>query len=292
MIDLFLDCDNTFGNPEAEIDDGLLILYLLGEPRICLRGISLTFGNGPLDEVMAATDRLLERLGRSDIPVFPGAAGAHAHDTPAAQGIVDALSANDQIRLLATGPVTNLAAAERLQPGILARAPAIALMGGIEAPLHYPKREGRELNLSADPEASQTVLTVSPEVCLFPAETCMELLFGYRALLRTLLWPAWARKTTRAWFKRFSRRYGTGGFYLWDLLPAVWLLEPDLFSGERVRFLETHEHRGSPGLEEGRINTTPAGEGGAFLARHIREPERVMEILNEGWKKVFKDLAR
>ncbi|MFW6328453.1 MAG: nucleoside hydrolase [Alkalispirochaetaceae bacterium] len=291
MIDIFLDCDNTFGNPQAEIDDGLLILYLLGEPRVRLRGISLTFGNGPIDSVTDATESLLKLLGRKEIPVYRGAAEAGEWETPAARGIVETLTAEPETRLLATGPLTNLAAAEKLHPGILAQAPAIALMGGVEAPLHYPKREGRELNFSADPESALKVLTASDRVCLFPAETCMQLLFGYRSLLTTLGWPSWARRTTWAWFRRFSSRYGTGGFYLWDLLPGIWLLEPELFAGERVRFLEPREHPGSPGLEEGRLNVTPAGASGALMVRRISDPDRVMDLLKTGWRQALREAS-
>ena len=280
MIDIFLDCDNTFGNPGAEIDDGLLILYLLGEPRFRLRGISLTFGNGDLEEVEGATDRLLGRLGVTDVPVYTGAAGAGALETPAAEGLVEAARRHEELHLLATGPLTNLAGAMSLDRNFRSSLSSLTCMGGIEGPLHYPKREGRELNFSADSQAAWSVLSAPEGATLFPAETCMEARFGLASLLRTFAWPAWARWTTWRWFRRFSGKYGTRGFYLWDLLPALWLLETELFEVEECGFREN----GAEAMQEGMLSLKEEPGAPLRVARHVRDPRRVLELLFQGWR--------
>ena len=284
MIDLFLDCDNTFGNSRAEIDDGLLILYLLGEPRVRLHGVSLTFGNGPLEEVVQATRGLLERVRRPDLPLYVGAATPGQWESDAARAIADAASGVDSLRLLATGPLTNVAGAAVVEPRFWDMIGSVAAMGGVQGPLLYPKRRGRELNLSADAEAARRVLDGPRGVCLFPAETCLEAKFGFGSLLRTLSWPRWARETTWSWFRHFSAKYGTRGFYLWDLLPALWIVEPELFETELV---ELQGEAPPPGLEEGRLNLQPSDGGKLRVARHIRNVGTLKKRLFEAWDRAL-----
>ena len=66
------DCDNTMGKPLSEIDDGLTLLYLLGREDLELVGVTTTFGNGALEDVLlpemdarlAAIDNALDELER------------------------------------------------------------------------------------------------------------------------------------------------------------------------------------------------------------------------------------
>lgn len=71
---VILDCDNTMGLPAWEVDDGLVILYLLGREDIDLLGITNIFGNSSLRNVSHYTKKLLKDLGREDIPRFDGEA--------------------------------------------------------------------------------------------------------------------------------------------------------------------------------------------------------------------------
>ncbi len=48
---LILDCDNTMGLDNRDIDDGMALMYLLGRDDVELLGITLTAGNGTIDEV-------------------------------------------------------------------------------------------------------------------------------------------------------------------------------------------------------------------------------------------------
>ena len=89
MEKIIFDCDNTMGLRFKEVDDGLTILYLLGEPSLQLLGITTTFGNGTIDQVFTQTQKLIKRL-HLDIPVLKGesAFGLPPH-TPAAQYLVE-----------------------------------------------------------------------------------------------------------------------------------------------------------------------------------------------------------
>ncbi len=61
--------DNTMGLRTKEIDDGLILNYLLGRPDIELAGLTTTIGNGTIDQVYSQTRKLVADLNRQDIPV-------------------------------------------------------------------------------------------------------------------------------------------------------------------------------------------------------------------------------
>ena len=69
MKKIVFDCDNTFGIKNCDVDDGLALMYLLGSREAQLLGITSTYGNSSLDVVQAVNLRMLEELGRRDIPV-------------------------------------------------------------------------------------------------------------------------------------------------------------------------------------------------------------------------------
>ena len=72
MKKIIFDCDNTFGVKDCDVDDGLALMYLLGNREAQLLGITSTYGNSSLDVVQAVNLRMLEELGRRDIPVKRG----------------------------------------------------------------------------------------------------------------------------------------------------------------------------------------------------------------------------
>ena len=78
MKKIIFDCDNTFGIKNCDVDDGLALMYLLGSREAQLLGITSTYGNSSLDVVQAVNLRMLEELGRRDIPVKRGGAVTRA----------------------------------------------------------------------------------------------------------------------------------------------------------------------------------------------------------------------
>lgn len=251
---VFVDCDNTLGLPRSEIDDGLVILYLLAQPSVRIVGISTTFGNGPIDAVTRQTRALVRALD-VPIPVFRGAAGPAATSrvggapppsvpegrppreagppsTPgdgrsAARALALAAREHEgRLVVLGLGAATNLAAAEELDPGFFHRLAGIYLMGGYLAPLRFRSREVEELNFSADPQAAWRVLTAPCLVTVMSAQLCLAAKFGMRNLIAHNRGPRGLRRIVQRWYVEFSRFVGESGFYLWDLVPAVAVVTP------------------------------------------------------------------
>ncbi|XP_035898385.1 inosine-uridine preferring nucleoside hydrolase-like [Anopheles stephensi] len=169
-------------------------------------GITCVNGNTTVNNVVENTLTLLTAMGRTDVPVFRGAEeplilpsekkdvssfhgvnglgdidfGIKADRKPLQQEhAVSAITRllqqhKGQVDLIFVGPLTNLALAMKLQPGLLSMAGQLYIMGG--------NRHGvgnitwsAEFNFHTDPEAAQIVL--QKEYCpvtIVPWETCQR----------------------------------------------------------------------------------------------------------------------
>src|SRR5204863_4270471 len=127
--------------------------------RVTVEIVTTVFGNAAVDLTTRNALSILEAAGRSDIPVYQGAAhplvreprfAPHIHSEDglgglasryapagtarpgiAAERIVEQImEAPGEITLVALGPLTNVALALRLEPRLAERVRAIVLMGG------------------------------------------------------------------------------------------------------------------------------------------------------------------
>ncbi len=283
MIRVIYDCDNTMGLPFMEVDDGLTLLYLLGRSDIELLGVTTTFGNGTAGQAYTQTHKLLQQTGRRDILVLKGAERRHAPPTEAARFLAETAAASPgEISLLATGPLGNLRGAAEIDSGFFANLKQIACMGGYLAPLRIGRKEVAELNLSADPEAAHQVLNAACPVTLMNAQTCLQARFDQHDIARLTTWSPKTRRVLSQWLRAFSIACGAQEFYLWDLLPAVYLSYPELFSNEQAAVVSTVED-----LEKGKLVISEDK-----MRRRITMPSRIIDIerfhkkLFEAWKEV------
>lgn len=280
---LLFDCDNTFGLPLKEIDDGLTLLYLLGRADVDLLGITTVFGNGTLEEVLDATRQQLQGLGRTDLPVLAGAGTRGAAPTEAARFLAETAAARPgEITLLATGPLSNLHAAAQLDSGFFGNLKAIACMGGYRHDLRLGWRTLPELNLSADPQASYSVLNAACPVTLMDAHVCLQAPFGLRDLRRARFWDRATRRTVRNWLLTFGLYCGVTVFYLWDLLPAVYITHPDLFEARTERVASSEDDLATGSLVRIEDEAAPP----VVMPARILDPTRFKDVLFEAWENV------
>lgn len=165
------------------IDDALAIALAAGDPRIELAGITTVNGNVGLDLTTQNAMKVRGFIGQN-CPVVPGAAtplvreavladdvhGAiglgHAslpeptedvEKRSAPQFIVDTIRATPgQITLVAIGPLTNIALAVSLDPGIVDLVADFVIMGGA-ATVPGNITPAAEFNIGVDPEAAKIV---------------------------------------------------------------------------------------------------------------------------------------
>jgi inosine-uridine nucleoside N-ribohydrolase len=191
---ILLDCDPGH-------DDAIALLLALASPELELLGVTTVAGNQTLEKTTANAIRLLEFVGRAEIPVAAGAdrplmreqyvasyvhgeTGLDGPDLPPAQGApldrhaVDFLA--DKIRetggavtLVPTGPLTNVALLLALHPD--ARPERIVLMGGAIAEGNVTP--AAEFNIWADPEAAARVFASGIDVTMVGLDVTHKALF-------------------------------------------------------------------------------------------------------------------
>lgn len=230
--------DNTMGIPGGEIDDGLALLYLLGCPeRAHVEALCATHGNDTTERTYGALCGLVRELGLEDVPVLRGAAAGDASTSDAAREIVRrAQEAPGGVTLVSLGATTDLAAAERLAPGTLARYESVCLMGGVTKPLVFGGRIMDELNLSVDARATYEVLASTrsgAHLRIADAHDCLPLTFDAPEFLLRLAradmpGAGLLRRLCAPWFEKAHADWGIQGFVGWDVLAAVAAATPEL----------------------------------------------------------------
>jgi purine nucleosidase len=176
-IGLILDVDTG-------VDDALALLYAVASPEVELIAATCVMGNAGIDDVVENTLAVLEAAGRGDVEVARGASapldgryasapevhggrGLGEADPPpavrrpserdASRFIVDAARARpDEVLLVATGPLTNVATALEEEPDLPRLLRGFAIMGG--AFDHVGNvTPSAEANIWWDPEAASAV---------------------------------------------------------------------------------------------------------------------------------------
>jgi purine nucleosidase len=299
-VKVIVDCDNTMGKPYSEIDDGLTLLYLLGREDIELQGITNCYANASLKDVEYWTNRFLHDIDRTDIPRFSGKPfhgqnetewfkrtwGHHfINEKPTHSGPSDAAvflveqarKHKGELQLLALGSMTNLLEAWELDHSFFSNLAQIVLMGGVEPGTLVRGRPCLELNLACNPPAAHKVLHNGEcKIVVMNAGTCLDAPFDHNDMERIRFWPERRKQMVREWLDVFE-----GTFYLWDLLPAVYLSYPDLFDTTKANIVSTAKD-----LEQGILMR---GAGGTEIAmpQHIIDVKRLMDILGSGWQNAW-----
>jgi len=278
---IIFDCDNTLGIPLKEVDDGLTLLYLLGVPELDLLGITTTFGNGRIDQVYAQTLKLAKQL-VVDIPVLKGEGQlGQSPNTSAARFLIEAANQYPgEIILLATGPLGNLHSASQLDPDFFHKLKAIHLMGGYLKPVKLGYRNLQELNFSADPIAAHSVLNAPCPVIVFSAQACLDAPYRFKDIRNADYWPARLKWVMYKWLFAFGLFTGEFIFYLWDLLPAVYLTKPELFNIKDFIIGSSIKDLQSGMLIEGDLSKSPVIK----LATGIKDQQAFHDYLNKAWR--------
>lgn len=176
-IKMILDCDPGH-------DDAVAIILAAKSEKLDLLGITVVAGNQTLEKTQVNARNVCQCLG-IDVPVYAGcgqpmirekmvAADIHGEtglDGPvfepltkplekkhAVNFIIDTLMASEgDITMVTTGPMTNLAMAMRMEPGIIPKIKQIVLMGG--AYTNGNVTPAAEFNIIADADAAYVCFT-------------------------------------------------------------------------------------------------------------------------------------
>ena len=248
-IPIVLDCDPGH-------DDAIALLLALASPEVELLGVTTVHGNQTLDKTTENALRVLELVGRSDVPVARGAdrpllrdlrVAAHVHgesgldgpelpaataqpvDEPALEFIAERIRPGTA--LVAVGPLTNIAL--YLEAHGTENIERIVLMGGAIAEGNMTP--AAEFNIWADPEAAHRVFHCTRPVTMI----------GLDVTHKALLTPAWAERFRAAgrvgtfvaelveFFKRYhAHTYRWDGAPIHDAVALAHVIRPSLVRTE------------------------------------------------------------
>lgn len=166
------------------VDDAFAILTLLADKQVDVLGLMAVSGNVPIDVAFRNLRNLAALAGRDDVPVFRGAEAplvrearlateVHGEDglggveIPESRAPVESehavaatlrllRSAPDPVTWIAVGPLTNVALALKLDPGLARKVERLVVMGGSFGLGNVTP--AAEFNVWVDPEAWQAVV--------------------------------------------------------------------------------------------------------------------------------------
>jgi purine nucleosidase len=176
---VLLDTDLAMGAPGSDIDDGFALALAIADPDVSLELVTTVAGNTDIDTATRLSAELLAELGRSDVPVVQGAAGpldprlrrddrpivpvgrhdwASASPHAAVELVRRVLAEPGQLTIVAIGPLTNLALALQLEPGLADAVQDVVVMGGVYLGHTNVAAMPGEFNFWSDPHAASVVL--------------------------------------------------------------------------------------------------------------------------------------
>jgi inosine-uridine nucleoside N-ribohydrolase len=215
---VWVDTDVALGAAAGDVDDGFALAALAGAAalgRIELAGVSTVDGNTSAVEAERCARARLEAAGSPGVvPVHRAAAAARA---------IAALP--DESFLVAIGPLANVAAALELDPGLAARTRLRVVGGNLTSRGFLPPLWPHEFNLAKGGRAARAVLNAPwRELVVHP----LDVLRRFRCDAARIERLSSAGRVgalladgSRRWLARSRWRHGTGGFPVWDLVPAL-----------------------------------------------------------------------
>jgi len=267
------------------------ILMLLQSRETDVLGITVVTGDAWLREEVAHTLRMLELVGRTDVPVFPGAEyplvrrkettelweqrygmiawlGAwtpgryHPPDEygdmpegrpttrPAREDAPHFLirmvhQYPHQVTLYAGGPMTNLALAVSIDPGLPALAKELVFMGASLSPQtedpEFQRLPHHEFNIWFDPEAAHIVLRAPwKKMVATPVDISIK-----TELTRDLIDRVKKSDTPSArYIGSYAALHGKYN-YLWDELAAAAWLDPSVITRKETRYMDVDLESGA-----------------------------------------------
>jgi purine nucleosidase len=248
---------------DTGIDDMVALLIAATAPELNLRGVTCVAGNVEIHHVARNTGKILQMVGRSDVPVSIGAARPlqrqlrTAPDThgPTGTGYVELRGENrklgsteytpipaprylgahvkrhpGEITVVALGPLTNLAAAQLNGVDLVGGTRQVIWMGGTLEERGNTTETG-EWNACVDPEAAEACLRRGTIDRMFPLDATQDVVFRMEdlgALPETHL-ASVVRDAVRFYVAFHKEADGIDGCYLHDPVTLIGaLLRPEL----------------------------------------------------------------
>lgn len=272
-IPVVYDCDVTMGLRLRDVGDGLVLLYLLGEPCVDLVCVTTTYGNGSVALTTRTARRLLAKVECDGVETVRGAAGPgeEPETNQAARRLAEIVDDRPgEVVVIATGSMTNLRHAATLDPDFFRKLRGLYLWGGVTEPLSWNRHRLAEHNFSLDPKAAHVALNAGCPVTVATGQAGLTAVFRapQMAALRVLDDPVSRLVAHRTcwWFAAMRLWFRDGGFGMWDSVAALALTHPELLQIERACVSSTPAD-----LSTGLLKVRPDPDGPVRLVSGVQD---------------------
>lgn len=257
---LIFDCD-----PGQDDAISLMMALAPSDTPLDIRAITVTAGNTALAKCQRNARMIVELCKRTDIPIYAGcdaplelplATAEEVHgsegldgikifepDTPlqsehAVDAIIRLCREVENIVIVPTGPLTNIATAFRKAPDIIPRIGEIVIMGGARS-------EGgnitpsAEFNAFVDPHAAAEVFKASVPKTVFGLDVTHKVLIRPEHVktlgeLNNHMTDILVPMLSGGYAEFDAKKFGTNGTPIHDACTTAYLLRPDLFTFRQV----------------------------------------------------------
>jgi inosine-uridine nucleoside N-ribohydrolase len=245
------------------IDDAVALCLALEDPSLDVLAVTATGGTVSPEQSTLNVQAIIEQL---DPPRWPrlgcasndqmlradgrhlfganGLCGAHFavakrhHQHSSVKVICDEVrAAPGDVTIVATGPLTNIAAVLQQQPDMASLIGHLIMIGGtLSSPGNVTA--AAEFNIYCDAEAARAVFHSQVTKTLIPIDLTSRVLLSFDLLERLPNGDSrrgeLLRQILPGAFRAYRQHLGVEGLYLHDAVAIVAALEPELFTTERM----------------------------------------------------------
>jgi inosine-uridine nucleoside N-ribohydrolase len=286
-VKIIFDCDPGH-------DDAIALLLALASPEVEVVGVTTVHGNQTLEKTTANALKLLEFVGRTDVPVAAGAAvplcrelyvAEYVHGKsgmdgptlpdpttePVVQHAVDFIAAtllasDEPVTLVPTGPLTNIALLLAMHPEAAEKVERIVLMGGAYGEGNVTP--AAEFNIWVDPEAAARVFESGLDVTMIGLDVSHQAIFGPEPTARIKgagRVGAMVAELLEFYGRFHKQSYGWDGSPIHDAVAMAHAFRPGLVETVRVGVRVDCDD----GLGRGRTNCDLRGRVGWEPNAHV-----------------------
>ncbi|MEW6624531.1 MAG: nucleoside hydrolase [Bacillota bacterium] len=248
---------------DTGIDDAIAIILAVKSKALDILGITTVCGNVPVSQGAINTKRILKLLGsEKQIPVIRGASKplirepyfeTNVHGENGLGGTLEDLEVDvsdgvfgpdfiiekilenkNEVTLIMTAPLTNLALSLQKEPAIVHYVKEAIIMGGAVA-TYGNVTPTAEYNIFVDPEAARLVFHSGMPITLVGLDVTRKALIDEKVIekLGEGSIKHFIKKSTECYMERYSRRYGLRGCAMHDPLAVAVALDKKLVTTQK-----------------------------------------------------------
>jgi pyrimidine-specific ribonucleoside hydrolase len=248
-IPVWMDVDPAVMRGGHEPDDGLALLQAFHSKELEVLGVSVVFGNSPLETGYPIAQEIARRFGPEGLRVFRGASGGEelGVETDASRALAEALS-REELTVLALGPVTNVATVLKNHPELSGQVRKIVAVAGRRPGQKFVLGEGgtplMDFNFELDPEGFRILLGSGVPLVLAPFEISSKTPLTEEDIERFASVPEIADfylEPLRDYVKWYEERFGLRAIFPFDTLAVAYLTSPSWMQCDELPVaIETH----------------------------------------------------